>query len=313
MTTEIASSGGVEPAFHAGEIELQREAGVAERLARIGPQVIREHMPEQHRSFFELLPFVIVGSVDARGQPTASLLAAPPGFVSSPDASHLRIDALPGRGDPLLDNLAPGAPVGLLGIQPHTQRRNRANGVLQSIDGAGFQLTVRQSFGNCPKYIGSREAVYVGSAWRGDLSLGLGERERALMSAADTFFIASAHPHAALGGQRSVGVDVSHRGGPPGFVHFTGDSSFVIPDFKGNNFYNTLGNLRLSPLAGLLFMDFAVGDVLQIEATSSIRAEAHPFSGADGTGRVVGFEVQRARWFPRLSPLRWSRVAGGEV
>jgi uncharacterized protein len=313
MTVEPSASAVGEPAFHAGEIELQREAGVAERMARVGPQVIRDHMPEQHREFFALLPFIIVGSVDARGQPTASLLAAPPGFVSSPDPRRLRIDALPGRGDPLLENLALAAPLGLLGIQPHTRRRNRVNGVVQALDGAGFELAVRQSFGNCPKYIRPREAVYVGSAWRGERSEGLGERERQLMARADTFFLASAHPEAARGGPRSIGVDVSHRGGPPGFVQFTSASSFIIPDFKGNNFYNTLGNLRLSALAGLSFLDFASGDVLQLEASASVRAEAHPAAGADGTGRVVQFDVQRARWFPKLSPLRWRSIDPGEA
>src|SRR6188768_1910112 len=59
--------------FHPGEVALQTEAGVAERMARVGPQAIRDHMPEQHRQFFALLPFVVVGSIDAQGQPAASL------------------------------------------------------------------------------------------------------------------------------------------------------------------------------------------------------------------------------------------------
>jgi predicted pyridoxine 5'-phosphate oxidase superfamily flavin-nucleotide-binding protein len=312
MADHASSGGGVEPTFHAGEVELQREVGVAERMARIGPQVIRDHLPEQHRAFFGLLPFVIVGSVDATGQPTASLLAAPTGFVSSPDPTRLRFDALPSPGDPLFGNLEPGAALGVLGIQPHTRRRNRANGVVLSRDGAGFDLGVQQSFGNCPKYIQPREAVYVGSAWRGELSAreGVGERERELMARADTFFLASAHPGAAHMSHGSQGVDVSHRGGPPGFVSFTGDSTFVIPDFKGNNFFNTLGNLRLSTHTGLLFMDFVSGDVLQIDAVAEIRAESHPFAGEQGTGRVVHFEVKRSRWFPRMSPLRFLRAAG---
>ena len=97
-------------AFHAGEIELQRATGVAERMGRLAPQVVRDHLPEQHRRFFPLLPFVVIGSVDARGQPTASLLSAPPGFVSSPDPRRLRIDALPHAEDwPLLRRQLAGA------------------------------------------------------------------------------------------------------------------------------------------------------------------------------------------------------------
>ena len=190
-----------DPAFHAGEVELQRQAGVAERMARLGPQVVRDHLPEQHRRFFPLLPFVVIGSVDGRGQPTASLLSAPPGFVSSPDPGRLRVDALPHPSDPLEQNLRAGAPLALLGIQPHTRRRNRANGVVLERDAGGFSLGVRQSFGNCPKYIHRREVTYAGGDAGRDVTVaeGLGARERALVAAADTFFIASAHPGAAEG------------------------------------------------------------------------------------------------------------------
>src|SRR5687768_3053120 len=114
-------------AFHAGEEACQADAGVAERMARLGSQVIRGYMPDQHRDFFTLLPFVIVGSVDERGQPSASLLAAPEGFAFSPDPRNLRVDALPFRDDPLERNLVAGASLGLLGIQAHTRRRNRVN------------------------------------------------------------------------------------------------------------------------------------------------------------------------------------------
>jgi predicted pyridoxine 5'-phosphate oxidase superfamily flavin-nucleotide-binding protein len=299
--------------FHAGEVALQREAGVAERMARIGVQVIREQMPEQHRLFFPLLPFVVVGSVDARGQPTASLLSAEPGFVSSPDPRTLRIDARPRPGDPLAERLAPGAPLGLLGIQPHTARRNRANGRVLASDSTGFSLGVEQSFGNCPKYIVRREALYVGAsaAIPALVRDGLGERERAIVSAADTFFLASAHPDAAAGTHRAHGVDVSHRGGVPGFAAFSDDDTFVIADYRGNDFYNTLGNLRLHAAAGLLFIDVAGGDVLQLEASTEVVAGTHPVSSPAATGRLVRFRVQRSRLFPGASGLVFHRPLQG--
>jgi uncharacterized protein len=296
-----------EPIFHEGERALQEQAGVAERLARIGPQMIRERMPEQHRSFFGMLPFILMGSVDERGQPTASLLAALPGFVSSPDPSTLRIGALPRQDDPLHDNLRPGAPLGVLGLQPHTRRRNRANGNVRELDGGGFSLHVQQSFGNCPKYIHPREVTYAEAAGREPVivSNGLGARERALIRRADTFFLASAHPRA-FAGQRAQGVDVSHRGGPRGFAHFTDDESFIVPDYSGNNLYNTLGNLLVNPAAGLLFIDTDGRDVLQLEASADILDGSHPFAGPEPTGRVVRFTVRRARLFPAASSLCFS-------
>jgi predicted pyridoxine 5'-phosphate oxidase superfamily flavin-nucleotide-binding protein len=294
-----------EPLFHAGEVALQREAGVAERMARIGAQVIRDHLPEQHRLFFPLLPFLVVGSVDARGQPQASLLSGEPGFVSSPDPKMLRVEALPRPGDPLAERLQEGAPLGLLGIQPHTARRNRANGRVLARDASGFSLAVAQSFGNCPKYIVRREAFYVGAS----ASItprareGLGERERAIVAAADTFFLASAHPDAAAASERAHGVDVSHRGGPRGFSAFVDDDTFIIADYSGNNLYNTLGNLRLQPAAGLLFIDVERGDVLQLEARAEAVMGAHPLSQPAASGRLVRFRVQRSRLFPAASGL----------
>ena len=296
-----------EPAFHAGETALQREAGVAEHMARVGSQVIRSYMPEQHRNFFPLLPFVVVGSIDEARQPAASLLAAPPGFVFSPDPERLRIDALPYGEEGLARNLAAGVPLGVLGIQPHTRRRNRVNGIVSARDDMGFALQVQQSFGNCPKYIRPREPVYVGAPARGPAIAcdDLDPRSRALMTSADTFYIASAHPEAGKSALRAHGVDVSHRGGPPGFVHFIDERRFIIQDFQGNDFYNTLGNVRLHPPVGLLFLDFAGGDVLELDATAVAIAGEHPLADPASTGRLVRFEVLRARLFVGASPLRW--------
>ena len=39
-------------------------------------------------------------------------------------------------------------------------------------------------------------------------------------------------------------MDISHRGGRPGFVRVDGDV-LTIPDFRGNRYFNTLSNLLL--------------------------------------------------------------------
>jgi predicted pyridoxine 5'-phosphate oxidase superfamily flavin-nucleotide-binding protein len=292
--------------FHSGEVELQRAAGSAERLARVGSQVIRDHMPEQHRELFRLLPFVVVGSIDERGQPVASLLAGHPGFVTSPDARSLQITAPLPLGDPLADNLKPGAPLALLGIQPHTRRRNRANGRVARRDGTAFSLDVRQSFGNCPKYITPRELAYAGplatQAPRVDDHLA--SAQRALLERADTFFIASAHPDATRSDDAARGLDVSHRGGPPGFIHFIDTHRFIIPDFRGNDFYDTLGNVRLLPRAGLLFIDLESGDLLTLEARAEALAGEHPLEHPALTGRILLFHVERVRVLPGAACLR---------
>src|SRR5215469_10342143 len=103
--------------WHEGERAIQARLGVRERMDRIGGRNIRGFMPDQHRIFFAQLPFLIVGSVDRQGWPWASLLAAPPGFATSPDDKTLHIAAQPVAGDPLADSLVSGTPLGILGIE----------------------------------------------------------------------------------------------------------------------------------------------------------------------------------------------------
>src|SRR5262245_17295000 len=102
--------------FHPGELAVQERAGVRERAERAGRHAIRDFMPDQHREFFEKLPFVIAGSIDSGGRPWASILVGTPGFMRTPDARTLAIAARPGFGDPLAQHRHLGAPIGLLGI-----------------------------------------------------------------------------------------------------------------------------------------------------------------------------------------------------
>ncbi|UJW79876.1 pyridoxamine 5'-phosphate oxidase family protein [Hydrogenophaga sp. SL48] len=293
-------------AFHAGEQALQARAGVQAQLAQIGPRVMRDHMPDQHREFFGLLPFVVVGSVDAEGQPWASVLAGAPGFMRSPDPRHLHVRAQALPHDPLQHTLWEGAALGLLGIQPHTRRRNRLNGRAH-LGENGFEVEVGQSFGNCPKYIQAREPVWTPDAPAGQVAHqgpGLDEASRKLIRAADTFFIATAHPDAAVAREPSHGVDVSHRGGAPGFVKVEGER-LTVPDFVGNQFFNTLGNLAVHPLAGLLFMDFDRGDRLYLTARASVVWDGAELAAFEGAQRLLRLEVTNALRVQGGLPLRW--------
>ena len=298
--------------FHAGERALQQHAGSREQMVVAGPRVIRDYMPDQHREFFAQLPFVVVGSLDANLQPWASVLAAPAGFAHSPDATHLRIDALPAAGDPLTGQLAQGAPLGLLGIEPQTRRRNRMNATVESLDATGFMLEVQQSFGNCPRYIQAREPVFVptrtdstSAQWLDTLDL---EAQR-LIGSADTLFIATAYPDEVAAGDeadaRSHGVDVSHRGGRPGFVRVDEGGVLTVPDFNGNRFFNTLGNLLAHPRAGLLFIDYDNGDLLHVAATAEIVLDGPELAEFEGAERLLRLHVEHALRRPAALPLRW--------
>lgn len=289
--------------WHAGERALQVRAGVAQRMQEVGPRVLRDFMPEQHREFFSLLPWLLAGALDGEGQPWASVLAGPPGFVHSPDPRLLSVDA---RADG--DHVRQGAPVALLGLQAHTRRRNRMNGTVVDCDDHGFSVRVGQSFGNCPKYIHAREVVYVPAVQaepeRIDRLVTLDAAALAQVAAADTFFIASTHPQAGHAGGAAAGVDVSHRGGPAGFVQVRG-GALLVPDYAGNSFFNTLGNLQLEPRCGLLFVDPPTGVRLQVAARAEVLWEGWDRAAFPGALRVVRFEIVAATRRTGGLPLRW--------
>jgi predicted pyridoxine 5'-phosphate oxidase superfamily flavin-nucleotide-binding protein len=276
--------------WHRGEQILQEREGVVERLAELGARIVRDFMPEQHRAFFAQLPFLVLGAVDAQGAPWASLVEGAPGFLSSPDPRTLRVDALPDAGDPIAPLLRPGAALGALGIELPTRRRNRANGVIEATDARGFALHVQQSFGNCPQYIQTRaRAAGVDARTRAveDLGASLDDVARAQIERADTFFVAS------YADEGTRAVDVSHRGGKPGFVRVDGDV-LTIPDFAGNLQFNTLGNLLLNPRAGLCFVDFARGDLLQLSGATELVFDGPELASFAGAERLWRCRVQRA-------------------
>ena len=287
--------------WHAGEKQLQAHVGIAERMEVLGRKVIRREMPDQHRTFYEQLPFMLYGAVDADGNPWASILEGSPGFAHSPTPGALQFSSLPGVDDPA--QLTEGSAIGLLGIELHTRRRNRLNGRVGAMTASGFDVAVEQSFGNCPQYIQLRQFRSVPLA---DPSTRiahhfneLDEAAKTLIAGADTFFVAS---YVDVDGKRSV--DVSHRGGQAGFVQVEGNR-LTIPDFAGNLFFNTLGNLLLNPRAGLLFIDFNSGELLHLSGRTDVILEGPQVEAFQGAERLWTFEVERVVRRPAALALRW--------
>lgn len=290
--------------FHPGELAAQDRAGVREKVAVFGHRFIRPVLPQQHRDFYPELPFLALGSVDADGRPWASVLSGPPGFASSPDERTLRVAATPPPGDPLAGHLAVGADIGVLGIQPETRRRNRMTGRVKAARPGEFEIDVRQSFGNCPKFIQTRAVRHVSAAPAspvdahsdGEFDGEFDGPTRALIAGADTFFIATAFRDD--DGAVSQGADISHRGGKPGFVKPEGRRGFVFPDFSGNNIFNTVGNLTLNPKAGFLFPDFVTGDLVTMTGAAEIIWDGPEVSAFEGAERLIRFEAEDVRRLP---------------
>lgn len=302
---------------HEGEAALQERAGMRARAEAAGRRVIRDFMPDQHRRFFEELPFLVVGSLDAADRPWASILVGRPGFLASPDPRTLTIDAVPAFGDPLAAALAEGSPLGLLGIQPETRRRNRMNGTVEAVDGRRVTVRVGQSFGNCPQYIQARaprltaapESVAAPRPVRRGGAV-LSEPDRRLVEAADTLFIATAAP-GARAGDPVRGVDVSHRGGRPGFVGVAdGEAASVltVPDFLGNFYFNTFGNIALNPAAGLLFVDFASGAALMLSGEAEVVWDGPEVAAFAGAERLLRFRLRESLRIEAAVPIAWGEA-----
>ncbi|MQY49555.1 2Fe-2S iron-sulfur cluster binding domain-containing protein [Rhizobiales bacterium RZME27] len=298
--------------WHDGELELQRHAGVAEQMDTVGRKFVRRFLLDQHREFYPLLPFIVIGTVDAQGIPWATIRSGAPGFVSSPDPLTLDIEAIGDPSDPAQEGMKNGDAIGLLGIDLITRRRNRMNGMITRGEGDGFSVAVEQSFGNCPRYIQNRQFAFKRDPALPHVSnLSVSDRlddpARRIIEAAASFFVASYLDRDDEGRQ----VDVSHRGGRPGFLRIDADGGLTVPDFNGNLFFNTLGNFLVNPRAGLLFVDHDTGDVLQLAGRVEVildSPEIAAFEGAERLWRVMPEKIVMRR---DALPLRWTFADNG--
>ncbi len=294
--------------WHSGELAMQRSVGVAERMDGPGRNFVRKAMPEQHRAFFPMLPFVVLGAVDAKGDVWATVRAERPGFMASPEPEILEVGLPRDPADPADAGMEDGDAIAMLGIQLETRRRNRLNGVIRRTDAKGFDVRVGQSFGNCPQYIQPRSAAFVRdpdmpTATQPLHSGQLDDRALGMVEGADTFFVASYVDRD--DGERQV--DVSHRGGNAGFVRVGADGVLTIPDFPGNRFFNTLGNILVNSKAGLLFVDFETGDMLQMTGNAEVLLDSPDIATFQGAERLWRFTPEEIVLRSDALPLRWRK------
>jgi len=295
--------------FHEGELAIQDKLAKRELMDTFGKRAIRSFMPEQHQAFFAQLPFVVAGSVDENADVWASIVSGKAGFLSAPTPTSLLMTNTVDINDPLHKTLkVTGSPIGLLGIELGTRRRNRLNVRVGEVIGdnkVGFN--VDQSFGNCPQYIQTRDLTFNRDPLLKSNAVKKIEFNRLdndaadLIDNTDTFFVSSSIT--AKNNPKIEGVDVSHRGGLPGFVKREGNT-LTIPDYAGNNFFNTLGNFLLNPKAGLLFPDFNTGNVLMLTGSVEILWDGHPeLEGFIGADRGWKFTLTKGMWLKNVLPF----------
>jgi len=292
--------------FHEGERLLQERAGERDVAQRNGG-LVGDAIPTRAIPFLAEQRMLAVGSVDEQGDPSASVLFGARGLAVSPDGRSVVIDRTridTSLDDPVWSNLRVGGDVGLLAIELASRRRLRINGSVRALDARRVEVTVHQAYPNCPKYIQRRHVRENPAAQppqeRRDAAGTLLDAARTMfVEHADTLFVASRHP--------TRGVDMSHRGGAPGFVRVLDPRRLRIPDYRGNGMFNTLGNFVVDDRAALVFLDFDRGILLQMTGTVTLQfneaEDSHQPTG--GTGRYWDFHLARWLEVPILTKLAW--------
>jgi hypothetical protein len=241
--------------YHDGQIEVQTEANtrpVAEALRDwVGPVV----------EFCETADLIVLATPAVQPGELRFLAAsgaAPIVEIVGPGRALVRLDEDSTR---LLDA---ETPCGGLAISMATARRARLNGIVSPVD-EGLLLEPSEAFTNCRKYVAPSEALsfepHVGPVRRGAISLA-DPWLSGVIGAAETSFLATVNP--------SGLVDVSHRGGEPGFLEFDAASgSLCWDEYVGDGMFKSAGNIRAGGRFSLLVLDLTTGDAAELHGSAA--------------------------------------------
>ncbi|WP_433720971.1 pyridoxamine 5'-phosphate oxidase family protein [Actinoplanes sp. CA-051413] len=274
--------------FHGGELAVQRQAGVRQDAARLSRMLEPADLSGGIAGFLAARTLLVITGRDATGRLWTSPLAGPAGYLEVRSDTELAVHAGVPAGDPL-HGITAGQRLGTTSMDFALRRRVRLNGTLTAATDDLLIVDVEQAYGNCPQYIQQRLLTPPASSQETPEDVRRGAAfepaDVEVIRSADTFFLGTAHPRR--------GADASHRGGPPGFVRVD-ERGLWWPDYPGNNMFNSLGNLAVSPETALLFADFTTGATLQLSGTARIEWGEAGRPGDDGhSGRIVRFELDQ--------------------
>jgi uncharacterized protein len=125
------------------------------------------------------------------------------------------------------------------------------------------------------------------------------DEDRELIHCLEFFFLATAAPD----GQ----PDCSFKGGPRGFVRIVQPDLLVWPDYDGNGMFKSLGNIKLNPSVGLLFIRMGEAPKrLRVNGRAEVVLEdplMSEFIGAQALVRVTPIDIfpNCPRYIPDLA------------
>ncbi|THU98277.1 hypothetical protein K435DRAFT_838205 [Dendrothele bispora CBS 962.96] len=287
------------------------------------------------------IPFLPVTTLDKEGRPWGSILTSPNGlpgrgFIRDERYTTLSVHAKLWEGEPFRENMKLFAGkedeedeegkmlIAGIGIQFETRRRNKLAGWVSRLeqkegDVVELELTVNQSLGNCPKYITTRNFIpHLDNTPRikyQQLHMSLEDRLPdeliSFIHQSDTVFFGTTYqapPEEANLYPSHVGMN--QRGGKKGFIRVspTDGKTVVLPDYSGNRFLTSLGNVEASHLASFTFVSFTTGSVLYLtgEANNYVGADAKRImplhNGSLTSVTVTGYTFVQDALHLRLAP-----------
>jgi|GEM_PF-54492 len=309
--------------FHQGELAVQAMANESHIAKRNGAVLSGSILPGAI-PFIAQQNMLVVSSMDAKGQLWSSVLYGNQGFIQANQHDALVLDKtklILNEEDPFWRNIEHNQQIGVLAIELSTRRRFRMNGRIQALEFKGvvnnevevmspylYEIKIQQAYPNCPKFIQRRNLKLEHCAFSEQLppslhGTSLKQQQQDIIQRADSFFVSSASPFQAEDvKQASFSLDASHRGGLPGFIKFIAPNKLLIPDYKGNSMFNTLGNIHVYPKAGIVIPDFDNARLLHLTGEAEILWDQEDTrSQSAGTHRFWALKVNS--WQQSALPL----------
>jgi ferredoxin-NADP reductase len=261
--------------FNAGELHVQGKAGRSADGAFMG-MLIRAGggaVPAHKRKLVNEQKVAFCATFEPNtGFPWASFSYDEERFILETDGSQQMTARLGKFTDPqLLSNIAhDSAPVAFIAMSYTDRLRFRCQGQVQQLllQEKVAKVDMTETFPNCKAYIPRVSVEPKASAGLvRSRSTALSAAQQAAVNTAFTFFVASGAPHDDGGPFR---VDMSHRGGKPGFLRALSSSTVTWPDYPGNGSFMTIGNLSIYPKACLLLPFLEGGKALQLLGTVQV-------------------------------------------
>ncbi|CAF1311362.1 unnamed protein product [Rotaria sordida] len=266
---------------HEGELFVQKRRHVPPDVPKMVSETVHDDMPDQHTEFFTHLSYFAIATIDSDGRPWATIIVgSPTTLIYAVSKIQLNVSVVLPEGDPFFSSVvntvnATSRYFAGIGVDFSNRRRNKVAGFIASsnvVDNTlNMSLITNESLGNCPKYITVRKLEYcgrhpqIGADHQNADNISLNQECLDIISQASTIFLATRHISNVSDNTSDLGVN--HRGGFPGFVRTyeeNGNTYIVIPDYSGNQFYQSLGNIESDRLAGVVFPCFTTGDMLHV-------------------------------------------------